>query len=471
MFGGNMVAERERSTFISYSRVDKEFALRLAKELRSSGYPVWLDQLDIPTGSRWDDEVEKALQECSIFMIILTPGSITSMNVKDEIGFAIDHGKRILPVLVEKCQVPLRLSRFQYVDFTLKSFEDGVESAKQLLTSLMNESTQKRPSGEVLTALQDQDAQANVKAKTERTASQVTLIDRKSKEEAERPAGQTSVSRRTILILGLIVLVIGFIVIFSILQKSAAPAIEQTSTPVLTATSSSTPSPAFSENTNISVSGQAGSIGIVLFPDGQSRDLVNGIFAIPQDSRLAIMQKDASINLADGSGLYMSPGTVFIISRIQGGLELMLQQGSLMAKLATGAGPLSIRTQDGLVAQVSGSIMGVQLSLEPGGIYVDCYEGSCLVSGGAISDLRLEGPNRYIFYAAGSATPSDQTQRCEFWENAIGQETIQGLGQCSEQQAIATSTPTIGPTLAVNAEATQRCLNWLRDHHDRNTCP
>lgn len=133
--------EKQRRTFLSYSRANKEFALRLAKELKSEGFPVWLDQLDIPLGARWDVEVEKALIECEIFMIIITKDSISSENVLDEIGYAIDSGKRFLPVLLEKCNIPLRLRRFQYVDFTSKSFDEGVETAKDLLRTLNTQST------------------------------------------------------------------------------------------------------------------------------------------------------------------------------------------------------------------------------------------------------------------------------------------------------------------------------------------
>lgn len=134
-----MPAEKPRLTFISYSRADKDFALGLARELRASGFRIWLDQLDIPTGSRWDDEVEKALDQCEIFMVILTPHSIASNNVKDEIGYAIDCNKRIMPVLLENAILPFRLRRFQYVDFTCKSYEDGIEAAKQLLRNLISE--------------------------------------------------------------------------------------------------------------------------------------------------------------------------------------------------------------------------------------------------------------------------------------------------------------------------------------------
>ena len=132
-----MATENQRSTFISYSRINETFALELAKELKSTGYLVWLDQLDIPTGARWDDEIEKALDKCSIFLAILTPAFIESDNAKDEIGYAIDHGKRILPVLLEECEIPLRLTRIQYVDFTKMDYRDGLNSAKELLEKLI----------------------------------------------------------------------------------------------------------------------------------------------------------------------------------------------------------------------------------------------------------------------------------------------------------------------------------------------
>jgi hypothetical protein len=131
-----MKPRQSRRTFISYSRVNQEFALKLAAELRETNFSIWMDQIDIPSGARWDNEVEKALNECGIFLIILTPESIASENVKDEIGFAIDHGKRILPILLEQCEIPLRLRRLQYADFTQTRYRDGVESVKQLLEEL-----------------------------------------------------------------------------------------------------------------------------------------------------------------------------------------------------------------------------------------------------------------------------------------------------------------------------------------------
>ena len=121
------------STFICYSRANTNFAVRLAKDLKSAGYDVWLDQLDIPTGARWDDEIEKALETCTTFMVILSPESMQSQNVKDEIGYAIDAGKNILPLQIKSGDIPLRLRRFQYVDFSNQPYEKSLKEIKSIL--------------------------------------------------------------------------------------------------------------------------------------------------------------------------------------------------------------------------------------------------------------------------------------------------------------------------------------------------
>ncbi len=178
-----MSPEKQRLTFISYSRVNKDFALKLAKELRSAGFDIWLDQLDIPTGARWDDALEDALDACKIFMVILTPASISSENVKDEIGYAIDHGKRILPVLLEDTKIPLRLRRFQWVDFTSKSYEEGVEGAKQLLQNLVDTPTIQTSRSEMIAAKQKKDAQNEKPLAATQTAKEKA---KKEELEAER---------------------------------------------------------------------------------------------------------------------------------------------------------------------------------------------------------------------------------------------------------------------------------------------
>ena len=104
-------------TFISYSRGDSEFALRLAEDLKAAGADVWLDQTDIAPGKRWARAVEEALQNSPRVLVVLSPASVNSHNVEDEVTFALDEKKTVIPILYEECKVPLRLRPLQYVDF------------------------------------------------------------------------------------------------------------------------------------------------------------------------------------------------------------------------------------------------------------------------------------------------------------------------------------------------------------------
>jgi tetratricopeptide (TPR) repeat protein len=91
-----------------------------------AGADIWLDQLDIPPGLRWDAEIEKALNESHCFLVILTPKAISSNNVLDEISYALEEGKKVIPILLSECNIPFRIKRLQYIDFT-SNYEIAVE--------------------------------------------------------------------------------------------------------------------------------------------------------------------------------------------------------------------------------------------------------------------------------------------------------------------------------------------------------
>lgn len=119
--------------FVSYSHKNTEFASKLTKDLEREGYEIWLDRMDIKGGSRWDDEIVKALKASQVFLILLSENSAVSQNVKDEIGYAMDRNLHILPVLIEPCEVPFRLRRHQYIDFTKLRYGEGLKNVLENL--------------------------------------------------------------------------------------------------------------------------------------------------------------------------------------------------------------------------------------------------------------------------------------------------------------------------------------------------
>ncbi len=123
--------------FVSYSRADAEFVLRLCKDLRAAGASIWLDQLDIHPGDEWDETIERGLSACGRMLVVLSPTSVSSENVLDESGYALSRKKPVIPVLYRDCEIPYRLSRIQYVDFRtsyderLKSLLSAIAEAKE----------------------------------------------------------------------------------------------------------------------------------------------------------------------------------------------------------------------------------------------------------------------------------------------------------------------------------------------------
>jgi len=118
--------------FFSYSRVNSETVLELAKELRNAGADIWLDQLDIKPGTRWDKSIEDALAASQTLLVILSKSAVESDNVMDEVSYALEEGKTVEPVLLEECEIPFRLRRLQFADFT-DSREKGMETLAQAL--------------------------------------------------------------------------------------------------------------------------------------------------------------------------------------------------------------------------------------------------------------------------------------------------------------------------------------------------
>lgn len=102
--------------FVSYSSKDRPFALGLVKELQSLGANVWIDQLGIGLGENWDNAIEEALEKSGTFMLILSQTSVESPNVQDEVSIAINTKKKMVPILIEECKLPMRWQRRQYAD-------------------------------------------------------------------------------------------------------------------------------------------------------------------------------------------------------------------------------------------------------------------------------------------------------------------------------------------------------------------
>ena len=116
--------------FLSHSSLDAEVSSSLAAVMRRHGLPVWHSQTEILGAQQWHDEIGEALKRCNWFVLILSPYSVKSTWVKNELIFALDHHRykrKIVPLLYRNCKyerLSWTLPGFQIVDFR-QSVDDG----------------------------------------------------------------------------------------------------------------------------------------------------------------------------------------------------------------------------------------------------------------------------------------------------------------------------------------------------------
>jgi hypothetical protein len=100
--------------FLSYSHDDATYAAMLTRHLRGQGLDVWVDE-QIRSGDRWDRSIKHKIDECSAFIVIMSPAAEDSRWVPEELERAISKGKPILPLLLVG-EVIFGLARIQYLD-------------------------------------------------------------------------------------------------------------------------------------------------------------------------------------------------------------------------------------------------------------------------------------------------------------------------------------------------------------------
>ena len=70
--------------FMCYAREDEGFVLELAGALKTQGVPVWLDQWELSGGVDWALKVEEALYRSSHLVVVISPASRASDEVRSE---------------------------------------------------------------------------------------------------------------------------------------------------------------------------------------------------------------------------------------------------------------------------------------------------------------------------------------------------------------------------------------------------
>ena len=119
----------DRQVFLSYSRADHEFALRLLHDMRQrlGGHEetVWMDTEQLTGGQAFREAIEVEIRDRPVFIVIVSPDSMASRSVNYEVQLVISMDlsedspgdKLIVPVMYRQATMPTSLSMRNWVSF------------------------------------------------------------------------------------------------------------------------------------------------------------------------------------------------------------------------------------------------------------------------------------------------------------------------------------------------------------------
>lgn len=74
--------------FVSYSRKDSEKVQEILSILRRNHFRFWYD-MGMKSGDEWVEELASMIQQCSQFIVLMTPNALESKYVRKEVKFAV----------------------------------------------------------------------------------------------------------------------------------------------------------------------------------------------------------------------------------------------------------------------------------------------------------------------------------------------------------------------------------------------
>ena len=111
---------------------DLAFVTQLHQELTNRSVSAWFDKENIEVGDLWAASIVEGIRDGKIFLLVLSPDSAASKNVRKELDLAQRYDKPIVPLVWRETKIPVameyQLAGIQWMDFkedaSAKNFSD-----------------------------------------------------------------------------------------------------------------------------------------------------------------------------------------------------------------------------------------------------------------------------------------------------------------------------------------------------------
>ena len=122
---------------VSYSRLDLSTVQALAAALEEEGVSVWIDRSGIEEGDAYDTQIEDAIAQTRVVIVVWSQHSVKSHWVRAEAAYAPGKHK-LVTIAIDKSAPPLQFHHIQTIDFDGWNGAGHDEAFTRLLTDLPN---------------------------------------------------------------------------------------------------------------------------------------------------------------------------------------------------------------------------------------------------------------------------------------------------------------------------------------------
>jgi hypothetical protein len=145
--------------FISYSSQDKAVADAVCATIESRKIRCWIAPRDVPPGVQYATALVNAINDCEVFILVLSKGANTSGQVLREVEAAVDNGTPILPLRIEDFE-PTDAMRYyikslHWLDAMTPPLEKHLGKLADSVEALLSVGVEEKqpPVGEIVTAV------------------------------------------------------------------------------------------------------------------------------------------------------------------------------------------------------------------------------------------------------------------------------------------------------------------------------
>ncbi len=93
------------NVFISYKAEEYDEAVWVKKILEENRITCWMAPQSIPTGSSYAKEIDSAIKNCNVVVLMLSRAAQDSVWIEKEIDIALNYRKIIVPFDIEDCPI------------------------------------------------------------------------------------------------------------------------------------------------------------------------------------------------------------------------------------------------------------------------------------------------------------------------------------------------------------------------------